>query len=241
MPLARLRGMFARQTRFAVLSMSLTAASVAATPRVSRADDAPVSESPQRRWDVARERVLDDERPPGLETPTYVRPYASELAGAYIATPLLAVGIVGLLSATEADVGIAGVVLTTIVAAAPAPLVHLLNDQPARAGLAFLAIPTLFLGGTLVGTLAALAVYSAFEEANTDAELEDGVVLAHAGTILTIGAVMGLVAVTGWAIFDVGRSGRTSSRAARARPLAQIQLGVAPRVGGATAVLAGRF
>src|SRR5262245_53460349 len=98
-----------KRRRLELVLSSLMAAAVASKPRVSHADDGPVSESPQRSsaWTAARTKALDEERPPQLETSSSTSSaYALELGSAYLATPFLAVGFTGLLLAADSDLGI---------------------------------------------------------------------------------------------------------------------------------------
>lgn len=234
----------AESTRILCVSMTLMAAVTSAAPSVVRADDPPVAESTEAErtpaWTAAKMRIVDSERPPEFEETPHCDSYATELAGAYIATPALAIGLGMAFGGADSPIGGWGFALTVLLASMPVPLTHLLNDRPGRALGTFVLTPALFFGGALLGAFVALGIIDATLTRDTPAEQEDGS-LAHAHTALGIGIATGVLAVGIWAVVDVLDTRAPSARSSRPRALAQLRFGVAPRSDGATAVLAGRF
>jgi hypothetical protein len=232
--------------RNAYLLSTLMAATTSLTTQVSHADDAPVSESPQTTrptpaWTAAKAAVADRERPPKLEEkPRRHASYTSELVGAYVAVPIVGFGFAALLAvATSSDLAFGHLLLGGIVATTIPAIVHVANGEPRRAARAF-ALPAIFLGTGFVVALVAMNILASARD--TPNEQEDGA-LAYAQDASIAGSIGGGLGAVGWAIFDVliSRSQASTRAAATRRELAEIQVGVVPRTGGMTAVLASRF
>ncbi len=224
---------------FVLASLTMGVASVSGG---ALAGDSPATNSPEAAPQPAwtRMKALDEERPPRSETPPQRESYETELACAYVATPVLGFGLPLAFGAADSPLPGWGFALAVVLASTPVPLTHLLNDRPGRALGTFVLTPALFFGGVLVGTFVALAIISATMTHDTAEEQEDGA-LAHGTTALGFGIATGILAVGIWAVVDVLDARAPSVRSSRPRALAQLRIGVAPHAGGAAAVLAGRF
>jgi hypothetical protein len=230
--------------RIAYALASLMAAALSLIALESRADDAPVSESPQTarlssRWQATLANAADqDERPPEFQAPPPASPYAAELTVAYVASPFLGVAsTIGGMAVTHSDFSLGTFAFGVVAASIVAPGIHLLNGEPGLAARSFVAFPLVFTGSVVLFALGSLAFYGATLEPSE----EDGT--AHVGAALATALIGGLLGAAGWAIFDIlDTSDRTSrkSSALRSRVTA-LRVGIAPRPDGIAAVVGGRF
>jgi hypothetical protein len=126
--------------RIAYALASLMAAALSLIALESRADDAPVSESPQTgllssRWQATLADAADpEERPPEFQAPPPASPYAAELTVAYVGSPFLGVAsTIGLMAATHSDFSLGSFAFGVVAASIVAPGIHLLNGEPGLA------------------------------------------------------------------------------------------------------------
>jgi hypothetical protein len=230
------------RARISLLLPSLLAATLCFTTQVSRAEDAPVSDSPQaertqRPWSAALDAEFDRERPPA-DPDTRARSYTPELAGAYVAVPFLAACATFGLAALNTDVGFEQLVLGIVISGAAPAIVHFLNDRPGRGLVSWLAVPATFFGAGFLVTLVSLGILNATED--TDDSSDEGG-FARGLYALVAGFVGGALATTAWAIYDVIATQRLAEGSKVRVSHASLRFSIMPTPVGVTAVLGARF
>jgi hypothetical protein len=233
--------------RIALLLPTLMAATTCFITQVSRAEDAPVSDSPQanperRPWSASLHHESDRERPPG-DPQVPDRSYTAALVSAYLAVPVIAVGATFGLGALSSNIEFSEILFGVIISGAAPAFVHFVNHREGRGLAAWLAVPGIFFGASFVISLVSLGVISAVRDSAepTTSEREDGVLVANLPYALVCGAIGGALATAGWAIYDVLATQRLSDRANERASHASLRFSVMPTPTGVAAVLGGRF
>jgi hypothetical protein len=227
--------------RIVYVAAPLIAAVMLFVPQVSHAEDTPVSEPPRVErptpaWTVARNAEADREQPPDFQAAPQSS-YRLELAGAYIAAPIVAFGLSGLFAlGTDLEPGFA--VAATVIGVALPATVHLLNEEPGRVALSFFVMPVIVVGSAFVFGLLGLGTYQLFEGGMADADARFGGQLSAAAIGGLIGGALAFVT---YATVDVIQSGSRSKWRSRTSSKLTLQVAVAPRPDGVAAVLGGRF